>query len=81
VMANPVYRNSAFYNSSDSAWLGTKNQFSLSTQKVMPGQNAVFTAIWKAPAAAGLYIEPFTVVLDGLQILPYAGMRFDIQVQ
>jgi hypothetical protein len=79
ILSKPLYQSFDFYNSSDPAWI-TSGQVSMLDPYVMPGQNTRFNFSWKAPVTIGLYKQGIVPVIDGYQILPDIGMRFDTNV-
>lgn len=81
LMTSPLYRQSAFANSADAAWLGTTSQIKMVTPVVNPGQSGEFDFTWKAPSTPGTYSDNFTLVVDGYYILPFVGMNFTTTVQ
>lgn len=75
VMSEPYYRASPFADSNNPNWLGTTSQISMETPQVKPGENAVFTYSWKAPQVTGIYIDRFSLLLDGQLLFPDIGMQ------
>lgn len=78
-MIRPQYRNSAFYNSADTAWLAA-NQVRLTESEVLPGQTGTFTFTWKAPGV-GKYDEHFGPVVDMVGFMADVGMKFTVTVE
>lgn len=75
MMDFPRYRQSIFYDDTDTAWL-TKDQISMKTAVVNPGENAQFDFYWKVPTKPGNYLEYFTLVADGYGFFPSYGHAF-----
>ena len=79
IMTHPLYRTSAFYNSSDSNWLSV-GQVKMPTGTVWPGQTVTFSWTWKAPAQTGTYHDQFQLAIGGL-FYPDYGSTFNTTVQ
>lgn len=80
-MIFPHYRDSPFYQSSDStSWL-SRSQIAMKTPVVNPGENATFEFMWAAPATPGNYLEYFSLVTDGYQFFPLYGSAWRTIVQ
>jgi len=76
-LATVGYENTPFGNTSDPAWLGTKNQIKMQEATVANGGIATFSFTFKAPLQlANNYWTRFTPVYDGANFLPYIGMSF-----
>ena len=71
------YFNTVFANSSDPAWLGTKNQIKMTPATVAPGQNATFTFSLKGPAPplVASQLLSFVPVVDGVGFMPNINMQ------
>jgi hypothetical protein len=79
LMTSPVYRNSPFFDNTDSRWLAA-SQIEKPAGTTMPGDTAVFAFNWKAPAQTGFYQEAFQFAVRGV-FLPFGGHHFDTTVQ
>ncbi len=72
------YQNSPFADTTDPAWLGTKNQIKMvGSSSVAPGQNATFTFRFKGPFQyINGYIHRFVPVTDSVAFFPDRSMYF-----
>ncbi len=73
------YQNTAFADTSDPSWLGTKNQIRLLEQKVNPGEVATFKFRLKAPQySINNEILNMVLVQDGVQVYSDLGLQFRV---
>ena len=71
------YINSPFADTSDPAWLGTRNQIKMTPATVAPGQDATFTFSLEGPAPPIQPSQLMTLVpvVDGVGFMPNINMQ------
>lgn len=71
------YANHPFADTSDSSWLGTKNQVRMTEASVSPGQVATFTFKLVAPDdSRNSYTSTFNLVQDGVKAFTNPRVQF-----